>query len=320
MTELRKIVLILGNGFDLDLGLKTSYKDFWESEFCPKDYPAPLIRHLNSKWTEDIDDVRWYDLENELLLYAKTGNKADLISNEEREYIARHSDYDLSIAATYTGIDGVFFSLQERGIIKMNSIRRATIPFRKDLLEHVEWRDRKALGLIKDGLCKYLDSIKSPVSQNKTVAYQTLLAIIKSAEFGDKINIFTFNYTRLQMCGHELIEIPVHYMHGSCEEGKIILGTRDDRFINERYDYLMKSMDESYCPPDIVSALNDADEVIVFGHSLGENDVQYFAPFFLRQSNHNNAIKKEITLFTRDTNSEIEIKRVLFRSIGRAHV
>ncbi len=34
MSEPRKIVLILGNGFDLDLGLKTSYKDFWESEFC----------------------------------------------------------------------------------------------------------------------------------------------------------------------------------------------------------------------------------------------------------------------------------------------
>ena len=32
MEEPRKIVVILGNGFDLDLGLKTSYKDFWESE------------------------------------------------------------------------------------------------------------------------------------------------------------------------------------------------------------------------------------------------------------------------------------------------
>ena len=61
----RKIVLILGNGFDLNLGLKTSYKDFWESKFCPKDYPAPLIRHLNQCWPGGIDGVRWYDLENE---------------------------------------------------------------------------------------------------------------------------------------------------------------------------------------------------------------------------------------------------------------
>ncbi len=48
MEEPRKIVVILGNGFDVDLGLKTLYKDFWESKYCPKDYPAPLIFHLNS--------------------------------------------------------------------------------------------------------------------------------------------------------------------------------------------------------------------------------------------------------------------------------
>ena len=63
----RNIVVILGNGFDLDLGLKTSYKDFWESEFCPLFYPAPLIYHLNQRWPDNLDAVKWYDLENELL-------------------------------------------------------------------------------------------------------------------------------------------------------------------------------------------------------------------------------------------------------------
>lgn len=47
--EPKKIVLIIGNGFDLDLGLKTSYKDFWESKFCPCKYPAPIIDHLNKQ-------------------------------------------------------------------------------------------------------------------------------------------------------------------------------------------------------------------------------------------------------------------------------
>ena len=69
MKEPRKIVVILGNGFDLDFGLKTSYKDFWESEFCPKDYPAPLINHLNQRWRDNLEAVKWYDLENELLNY-----------------------------------------------------------------------------------------------------------------------------------------------------------------------------------------------------------------------------------------------------------
>ena len=54
MTEPRKVVLILGNGFDLDLGLKTSYKDFWESNNCPRNYPAPLIYHLNQYKKGDV--------------------------------------------------------------------------------------------------------------------------------------------------------------------------------------------------------------------------------------------------------------------------
>ena len=84
MSESRKIVLVLGNGFDLDLGLRTSYKDFWESEFCPKDYPAPLIKHMNERWDDALEAVRWYDLENELMNYYRKvslpGSKIDVIS------------------------------------------------------------------------------------------------------------------------------------------------------------------------------------------------------------------------------------------------
>ena len=61
MATNTKKILILGNGFDLDLGRKTLYKDFYESEFCPKDYPAPLIKHLNEKWTDNLESVKWYD-------------------------------------------------------------------------------------------------------------------------------------------------------------------------------------------------------------------------------------------------------------------
>lgn len=91
MTGPRRIVLILGNGFDLDLGLETSYKDFWKSEFCPKDYPAPLIHHLNQRWEKNIDAVKWYDLENELLAYYKNvvsqGKQKDVIDQYEVNFL-----------------------------------------------------------------------------------------------------------------------------------------------------------------------------------------------------------------------------------------
>ena len=91
MDEPRKIVFILGNGFDRDLGLKTTYKDFWSSKFCPTDYPAPLIFHLNSHWPGNLEDVKWYDLENELYHYAKSfaygGTRKDIITSEERDFL-----------------------------------------------------------------------------------------------------------------------------------------------------------------------------------------------------------------------------------------
>ena len=91
MADPRNIVLILGNGFDLDLGLRTSYKDFWESEYCPKNYPAPLIAHLNERWSDDLEAVKWYDMENELLKYYEKTRKPgfrDLVTPKQQEFLS----------------------------------------------------------------------------------------------------------------------------------------------------------------------------------------------------------------------------------------
>ena len=40
----------------------------------------------------------------------------------------------------------------------------------------------------------------------------------------------------------------------------------------------------------------DADDITIFGHSLGINDSQYFKAFFERQSSSTNPQKKNITL------------------------
>ena len=315
-TEPRKIVVILGNGFDLDLGLKTSYKDFWESEFCPKDYPAPLIHHLNQRWPDNLDAVKWYDLENELLNYYKSipdpTKGQDIITDKERALLEKFTSYGLGCGLYNDQLDLVS-SLVDKGVLSYNGNPLGYVGeyLKEEALESPIWRDRKALGLIKEGLCKYLKSIDKPNPEDLSSAFQLLLALKKTIEAGDIIDIFTFNYTRVQMHGHSIDGIPVHYMHGNCEDGRIIIGTRDDLNVVKEYDFLLKAMDDSFTPPDIVTPLKEADEVIIFGHSLGENDRQYFAPFFLRQADYDNPTRKDITIFTRDNNSKIDIKRAL---------
>ena len=67
-TEKNKIpkrLLIIGNGFDLDLGRNTRYSDFAKSEFWPKNLKSQLYRYLSQK--SQIE--KWFDLEGELANY-----------------------------------------------------------------------------------------------------------------------------------------------------------------------------------------------------------------------------------------------------------
>ena len=314
--EPRKIVLILGNGFDLDLGLKTSYKDFWESEFCPKDYPAPLIHHLNQCWPDNLEAVKWYDLENELLGYYKSipdpTKGLDIITEEERAFLEKFTSYGQACGWYSDQLDLVQ-SLIDKGVLFYNGnvLRHVDEHLKEDGLKSPIWRDRKAFGLIKAGLCQYLSNLGYPKDESKTIAFQVLAFLDAEAESGNNVNVYSFNYTRVQLNGRAPDAAKIHYMHGSCSDGKIIIGTRDDKEYDTNYDFLQKSFDPSFNPPALVADLQDADEVIIFGHSIGENDRQYFKAFFIQQTNYSNTRRKDITIFTRNNASELQIKRSL---------
>lgn len=318
-SEPRKIVFILGNGFDLDLGLKTSYKDFWESDYCPRNYPAPLIKHLNERWGENLENVRWYDLENELLNYALHGDKSDVITPEERDYLNSIKDNPIY----HLTIDARFSSDQEKVNVINSLIRKdyiivyrtlpykVDIPYKDDIYQPISRRDKRALSLIKEGLCNYLKyNVKKMPDYENTVAYQLLLHFAHARIKGWSVDIYTFNYTDIKQLVDGLLEsIPIHYMHGNVIDDNLIIGTKDDKDLDKDYDFLQKAMDPSFNPPPIVKKLQEAEEVVIFGHSLGENDRQYFAPFFNDQIN--NQESKKTTIFTYDYKSEEEIKRAL---------
>ena len=320
MAEPRKIVLVLGNGFDLDLGLKTSYQDFWKTDYCPKGYPAPLIHHLNQRWPDNLDAVKWYDLENELLNYyylrTSTSNYPDVVSPDLLEYIRRFDPYEYT-CSSFSGIDERMKTSLKLGYAQFGQAECwADIPLQEDFKQPAEWRDQKALQLIKDGLCNYLRSIENKQPTSDSMASYLLLAMTESAEVGDSISIFSFNYTHLQLPINYLENISVQYVHGCCDDNKIIVGTRDDLNMDENYDLLQKAMDPAFNPPSLVPALLNADEVIIFGHSLGENDRQYFAPLFRKQVDYDNPVREDITIFTWNHESQNEIKRSLQKMTG----
>lgn len=314
----KSIVLVLGNGFDLDLGLRTSYKDFWESDYCPKSYPAPLIKHLNEKWPDSLDKVKWYDLENELLEYFKgiknySEHPDDLVSESEMEFLKYYNPDRTSVKGHYTRYQEEINSLQQKNLLylDMGCGTYMTIPYLDDLRHSPVWRDKKAFMLIKDGLRKYITEISKSIPDMEGCAFNVLFAISRAMEQGDYVNIYTFNYTKLHHpYGSNLSNI-THHVHGTCEDGKIIIGTQDSNVFNKDYDFLQKSFDPNFSPPALVYDLLNADEIVFFGHSIGVNDRQYFKSFFKQQTTTDAPTRKRITIFTKDEKSEIEIKRSL---------
>ena len=348
MESKRKIVLVLGNGFDLDLDLKTSYSDFYHSEKCPKTIAAPLIQHLNSWSQYSLDKVRWYDLENEILNYYNTLQDPShpIICFTDNEIECLH-DLELKsrrepVSSQEIKHNEVLKSLIDKKLVKKETDGYLVPSYGYDpavfpLKNTIDSLDDIALGAIQYGLKEYLNTIKSATINKESVAYnvmQILKDICIKTEYS--ITIYNFNFTLLddglgdfsypQRKEHTNEEkdienkksIPVFYMHGALDNDfspTVIIGTRDDERIAHNYAFIQKAMDPFYRPPDIISALDEADVVIIFGHSLGENDKQYFAPFFKKQA-EDNAKRKGIIIFTYDWNSEVEIKRSLQKLSG----
>lgn len=314
----KKIVFVIGNGYDLNLGRKTSFANYWESADCPKNYPAPIIHYLNQKFSPKGDSVRWYDLENELFNYHENKIGFEEKPGEDvftaRELALLKKENLESEYPKYLGpYDNEFQSLVHKHYIT-NDPKEGSyeFPYLSDIqLAPVE-RDRKAVMQIKRSLQQYLNGL--PRDENTTGKFAHLItsALIESANTkGDILDVYNFNYTDLPSEMNYELQNNLHYVHGRLKDNNIIIGTREDDRFGDNYFYLQKSIDDNYNPPPIVEDLQNADDIIFFGHSLGKNDSQYFKDFFVTQSSSIGSSRKRITIFTWDNTSKVEIKRSL---------
>lgn len=271
-------VLIIGNGFDLDLGLPTKYSDFAKSEYWPavtsekkldeddryEDVPVEALG-LDIAIENAKNKETWFDLEKELLVFAKV-----------RE-LTRYTE-----------------SLE-------------------DVKKNVDYFNK-----LRNSLNDYILNVQKNPKINKCCKASNVLNSVVGNGYFENIYSFNYtdlNSIAKQIGIHK--EIKYTHLHGNVLDRSIILGV-DETKLRRGYECFHKSSSRYYRSHDLYNSLNAAREIVIFGLSLSKIDYSYFDKYFRQISEGKSITddkKQYITIFTKDDNSRLGII-TNFRNMG----
>lgn len=178
-----------------------------------------------------------------------------------------------------------------------NSLRRKVDP-----------NDEVFFEQLKSSLTDYLKNEETKDVDNDSLAIKVLKSVFNNGYFS---SIYSFNYTDLNNIALKAgmsSRFEYAHVHGCVKNNSIILGVDDRTNLIDGYSFLRKVFSEHYTSHPIRYDLQECDEVVFFGHSLGETDYPYFADFFETQSQCvQRKDSKRITIFTKDNNSRFQI-------------
>ena len=236
---------IIGNGFDLHYGLKTKPSDFIqflkkESVYNSLNNAFEELKELNVLWSNFEEDISYIDF--------------DRIEEEHLSSPDYSSDHE-------SDRDGGIFEIE----CFLNSI---------------------------------YDAIFAALRQMVKQADSTYLT--KDFHLNDEDAIISFNYTTtIERVAFDLPIKPIFYIHGCESHGdKLVLGYNEEQkdynfnkynepeyfdfYLNEqitrmrRFYLALKKKRKEDKLVEFISTLNDIDEIIVLGHSIGKVDLPYF--------------------------------------------
>lgn len=255
VLPLKKVVLVIGNGFDLDMGLRTSYGDFVDSIYfkylIDSDQANPV------EMMEGVDEDRLLRVPNGMASYVmdqkEHNNWVDL---EEciREYCEKQTP-----------------SAEEN-----ERLRRELFSIRYMLYHYLA------------RVVYYQFEERVPNFKNR-IAYKLFEGIVN----GDvSYEIWDFNYTftcetvleKLNV-DSKLISEHLHYIHGQLrkengyERWPIVLGSNSSEKLEQVCPSAIKCHTRGYF--DNYNAfkadIQDAETIVFMGHSMGSTDRPYFS-------------------------------------------
>ena len=269
-------MLVIGNGFDLNLGLRTTYRDFVNSRIFKRVY-VKRMKEKNSKGNPSpslIDYLygkkfieKWYDIEEALLEYVSPKPDGSFVNNVEID----RRDYEHVSDALIEYLASLFKT--------------------GDNLRQANKMEASPAG-------KLLKSFSSEKNIIYSFNYTPIHIIIN--------NVFAKSSIEAVRVHGKIEEETI--FKGNIEDNHIILGieTNDISKIAPGYTFLLKSNNPIYKSTFIASDLLNTEHVIFYGHSLNKMDFGYFREFFNCLAS-NQDTKRKLTIFTKNKESRVSL-------------
>lgn len=246
-----KVVVVVGNGFDLDLGYPTSYNDFVES-----------------KW---FDSLITGKPPRELLLEGQYEKNMKIYPNGLACYIKGKKEHENWVDLEECIME---YALKSNAYMTSTEILSEVNALKYFLYQYIGRLNRK--------LEKYA------IDRQHKVAYRLITELIQHEV---DIEIWNFNYTYYcqlvleeNSCNSGFINNKLHYIHSYLYEAdrdkfSLVLGCNYSDELNEVCASLIKSnMIDNYQEKKKLfdKHLSEAENIVFIGHSLGSTDQHYF--------------------------------------------
>lgn len=272
-----KNLLVIGNGFDKDLGLATTYKEFVDSRIFKRMYvkrtkensKPSLLHYLYGRRFYD----KWYDMESALLEYVSRRPDGSFVNNVEED----KKDYELLCSTLVDYLKSLF---NGKG---------------QTVIEQMDRMCKSPAGMILRGLLRGEEN-----NMIYSFNYTPINLIIKIIDSSGR---FFTEPTRL----HGAIK-DESIWDEKIKDNSIILGieTEDINSIAPSYTFLLKSNRPEYKSTNIARDLMASQHVIIFGHSLNKMDSGYFEEYFHSLITNSDSNRK-LTIITKDVESRLSL-------------
>lgn len=288
-----KQLLIIGNGFDKHLGLKSTYAEYYSS-LSDDERKNNIFTYLASN-----KNYNWADVESLLLKCLIIIKKLDAqtVKNYFLAYKSDSIEQILSGLVSSNNSQKIMTISEEKELIKrvLKFFFLSSLIFPDSLLEFCQEPDhifqKKLMDLMMDQVKNFESGFKDYLT-NEIKNFPEVIYNVKSQKFIDKLIksgvyntdeycnfILSFNYTHLPNSTNFFNFRGGNNVHGTLLDN-IILGI-DHHDYQEFMEFTKTFRIMTELPQEPLKIYDNSIDIIKFyGHSLGEADYSYFVSIF----------------------------------------